>query len=304
MFPSAHAVFMIPKASPWASPTDLCPIRDERHAGRVEAAERDRGEHDQHDHGGGSRANGERERDRDRRGESEPDRQEAAVAVGEPTEQRVDGRLGSPRPKKTVPIAKTPSRPRRASAGRAQQQAEEERGEHVEPEPAEEPRSLKASSTRRDSRSPLGAGARPPRRRVRARPRRPRRRCPDADLLGDCAEHRPDDRAEHGGAERDADQLAAPRPGRLHGQPGERAGPGHRAREALDEAGDAERPRPSAAAKREARECEQHEPGENGALRPELIAASPPGMPPSTAPAPKAPTSSPAPAFESPNSSA
>ncbi len=81
----------------------------------------------------------------------------------------------------------------------------------------------------------------------------------DADGVGDGAEHRSDDRSEDGGAEGDPDQLAPARAGRCDGQPGERAGPGRRAREALDEASETERPRAGGEREADAREREQRE---------------------------------------------
>ena len=83
----------------------------------------------------------------------------------------------------------------------------------------------------------------------------------------DRAEHRAEDGSEDGGAERDPDQLAAALAGRGDGQPGERAGPRRRARGALDEACEPERPGAFCSGEREAGGCEEHESGDDGALR-------------------------------------
>ena len=61
---------------------------------------------------------------------------------------------------------------------------------------------------------------------------------------------------------------------------------------------------PSAAAKAKLEAARRKRPVTTAVFGPQRRAASPPGIPPRSAPAPKAATSSPAPVFESPNSSA
>ena len=61
---------------------------------------------------------------------------------------------------------------------------------------------------------------------------------------------------------------------------------------------------PSAAANAKLDAASSMRPATTATFGPQRAAASPPGIPPSSAPAPKEPTSSPAPVFESPNSSA
>ena len=101
----------------------------------------------------------------------------------------------------------------------------------------------------------------------------------DADRFGDGAEHGAEDGAEDRGAERGPDQLAAPLARRRDGQPGERAGPGRRAREALDEPGEAERPGPFGGREREAGDGEEDEAGDDRALRPPARGGEPAGDP-------------------------
>ena len=99
----------------------------------------------------------------------------------------------------------------------------------------------------------------------------------DADGVGHGAEHRAEDGAEDGGAECRADQLAAAVPWCGDRQPGERAGPGDRARAALDEPCEAERPRPLGGGEGEAGDGEQDEPGDDGELRAESRRGQPAG---------------------------
>ena len=99
----------------------------------------------------------------------------------------------------------------------------------------------------------------------------------DADGIGDGAEHRAEDRPEDGGAERGADQLAAALARCRDGQPGEGAGPGRRAREALHEPGEAERPGPFGGREGEAGDGEQREAGDDGDLRPPARGGEPAG---------------------------
>jgi hypothetical protein len=61
---------------------------------------------------------------------------------------------------------------------------------------------------------------------------------------------------------------------------------------------------PSARAKAKLESASSTSPATTATLGPQRMAASPPGMPPKSAPIPKAATSSPAPVFESPNSPA
>ena len=99
----------------------------------------------------------------------------------------------------------------------------------------------------------------------------------DADGVGHGAEHRPEDGAEDGGAECRADQLATAVPGGGDRQPGERAGPGDRARGPLDEPCEAERPWPLGGGEGEAGEGEEDEPGDDGELRAESRGGEPAG---------------------------
>ena len=61
---------------------------------------------------------------------------------------------------------------------------------------------------------------------------------------------------------------------------------------------------PSATANAKLDAASSVSPATTASFGPRRAAATPPGIPPSSAPAPKAPTSSPAPVLESPNSSA
>ena len=87
--------------------------------------------------------------------------------------------------------------------------------------------------------------------------------------LGERAEHGTEDRAEDRDAERRADHLAAPLARRRDGEPRERSCPRRGARDALDEARAAECERAVRGSEREARDGEQEEPCDDGALRPE-----------------------------------
>ena len=89
----------------------------------------------------------------------------------------------------------------------------------------------------------------------------------DADGFRHGAEHGAEDGAEDRGAERGPDQLAAALARGRDREPGERAGPGGRAREALDEPRETERPGPFRGREREAGDREQDEAGDDGALR-------------------------------------
>ena len=82
------------------------------------------------------------------------------------------------------------------------------------------------------------------------------------------AEHRSEDGAEDGGAEGDPDQLAAPLARCRDGQPGQCAGPRGGAGEALHEPRGTECPGPFGGREREAGDGEEHEPSDDGALRP------------------------------------
>ena len=81
------------------------------------------------------------------------------------------------------------------------------------------------------------------------------------------AEHRADDRTGDREPEHRAERLATPGAIGLDGHPRERAGPGHRAREPLDEARDAEGERGAGQREPDAREREHGETGDDGAAR-------------------------------------
>ena len=97
----------------------------------------------------------------------------------------------------------------------------------------------------------------------------------DADRVGSGAERRADDRAEDRGPEGEAEQLAAPGARRRDREPGEGAGPRGRARGALDEAREPERPWPVGEREGEARQREQAEAEHHGPLRAEAGGGEP-----------------------------
>ena len=155
--------------------------------------------------------------------------------------------------------------------GQDDEQPEEHRRQHVQPEPADEALITEGTAEPGEGRR-LAPRPRGPRRESRERERE------DADdgegeLDGNevCepAEDRAEDRAEDGSAERGSDDLAATLTRRRDGQPCERSGPGRGAGDALDEAGGAERQRGVREGEREAGHGEQHEPGDHGPLRAE-----------------------------------
>ena len=220
----------------------------------------------------GSRATANAERDGDRGGESDADGEEAAVAVGEAAEQRIDGRLEQAGGEEDgADRDRAPACGVEPERDEQRQEAEEEGGERVEPQPADEAAVPEGAAVRGTG---LGLASGCP---ARACPRREcerdepdgAERGPDADLLGDRAEHRPDDRAEHSGAEGDADQLASP------ARAGDSTVSQARApaqvivlEKPWTKRASSERPRPVGGGEGEAREREEHEPGENGELRP------------------------------------
>ena len=132
-----------------------------------------------------------------------------------------------------------------------------QRGQGVEPEAAEEAAVGERAADGAGacvSRVPRRAGWRPRRRARAATTPTTRERDPDADGVGDGAEHGAEDGAEDGRAEGGPDQLAAALAWGRDGEPGERARPRGRARDALDEPGEPERPgRRPASGEREAR---------------------------------------------------
>ena len=93
------------------------------------------------------------------------------------------------------------------------------------------------------------------------------------------AEHGAEDGAEDSGAERGPDQLATALARGRDREPGESAGPGGRAREALDEPREAERPGPFRGGEGEAGDGEQDEAGDDRALRPAARRCEPAGDP-------------------------
>ena len=187
------------------------------------------------------------------------------------------------------------------------QQPEQKRWQRVEPEAGEE--GAVADRARHGAGRLLlhwGVGAeRHPARQRHGDDTRGGERGLDAHQVGDRAEQRAEDRAQHGEAERRADQLPTAVAGRRRRQPGERARP--RRRCSRSPAGSA--PRPSTTASRTARRRSWRPRAAPARRAPRLRAPNraarrPPGMPPARAPAPNAPTSSPAPVFERSNRSA
>ena len=149
--------------------------------------------------------------------------------------------------------------------------AEEQGRQRVEPEPSDErpvaERACDRARVRRlGGRGPDGEERRDERERdERDRDERPL----DPHDVGKAAEHRADDEAEDGEAEDRAECLPASLARHVDGDPRQRAGPGRRARDTLDEAGQPEGDRAAGQREGEAREREHGQSGENAALRPD-----------------------------------
>ena len=126
-------------------------------------------------------------------------------------------------------------------------------------------RAIAPGSEPRPARAGLGGAPR----RGRARRTRPRRTTPDSHDVGEAAEHRADDEAEDCEAEYRPERLPAPLARHVDGHPRQRAGPCGRARDALDEARQAEGERAAGECEGKARDREHRQTGEDAALWPD-----------------------------------
>ena len=172
--------------------------------------------------------------------------------------------IAGPQPQCRAPAA----RGRRAGRRRAPDEGEPDRGEEASC-------GVRPNAPGPYFRRPAGNDA--------ARPTQPgrvrsRRTGSDRGQLAERPYHRSDDEPEDREAEHRAERLAAPLARRAERQPGERAGPGHRAREPLEETGDAESDRGAGEREGEARDGEHEQPDHHRALRPDPGRQSPPGF--------------------------
>ena len=177
--------------------------------------------------------------------------------------------------------------------------AEEERRQRHEHEPAEEDRSrsARASAATRGS-GGIDSSCSVQTASTTARPASAVKTTARPTSAAAAPTHGPEERAEHGRADRGTDQLAAALARRGGEQPREGAGPREAAAAALQETGRGERPEALGESEAEAREPHQRQPDEHCTPRAEPGGGRSSRIPPTSAPAAYAATSTPAPVFE------
>ena len=213
------------------------------------------------------------------------------MLVGQPTDDRVDPDLDQPGGdehggdrERAVARVVEPERDEDV------ERAEEERGERVEPQAADEApvaksapdraRRLQLPTRRLATRATPAASA-------AATSATTRERGPDSGQLRRRRRNRADDEAGDGEPEHRAERLPATLARDAHGDPRQRAGPRRGARETLREPRDAERDRTAGEREAEAREPRgRARPTKTPRFGPMRPTSSPPGIPPTSAPPP------------------
>ena len=293
-----------PEREPLREARGVCAVRRERQAWRVEAAEADPCEDREHGDRNGAGRGCEASAHERRGRQGDPRRPQRPAAIDKATEERVDQRLERDRDEED----QRDREGRPASVGERErrehhQHPEEHRRQRVQPETAHEANVVKGTADAHERELLASIRLRPRREHgedERDQAKRDEGR-PHADIVGDGsengAEHGAEDGRPEGGPEHGAALLLRSR----GGDPGQRAGPGRRAREPLKEARGRERLRAVAERERDARDCEEDQAEDDRGLGPEPRGGDPPGIPPRTAPAPNAPTRIPAPSRDRPN---